>query len=55
MGSRWPKSDLHRDGEQLDLRTSARDPTRDEEEFPKELWDAVPPIASCRVEFDQLS
>ena len=42
-------SELHRNWKQLDLRTSARNPAWDEEEFPKELRDAVPPVASCQV------
>lgn len=46
---------LHRNRNQLNLRTTARDPGFLKEKFPKELREAVPPVASCRFEsIDQL-
>lgn len=45
-----PTSPLHSNRQQPHLRTTTRNPTRDEEKLPEELRDTVPPIASCRVQ-----
>ncbi len=45
--STGPTNPLHSNREQLNLRATTRDPARNEKILPKELRDAVPPIASC--------